>query len=637
MPHERGALGEDGGQHSRLHQDLVGEEARRHQLGAQETGIAAAGRRAGGGYQGGPRHHPAAGDDTQKAQVMDGAGGHGPGIGRVGFDQPPGRPGQRVGAAGEAGADGRDVVPLGGGQFPVQLADHGDEGVRAGALVARHLASHQVVGLDAVGSLVDGGDAPVAQMLGGAGLFHVAHAAVDLDAGVGDLDSGVRAPCLDHGGQQVDQGLTLAAHLFVLVALGHVQACGDEIRQGADGLGLRPHGEQHAAHVRVVDDGDGVRVAAAQRPALDAFQGECAGLLVGPLGDGHALQADAQAGGVHHGEHAFDAAVLLAHQVADGAVAVAVGHDGGGAGVDAQLVLDGDAAHVVALAQGPVRAGEELRDDEKRYALDPGRRAFDAGQHHVDDVAGQVVLAVGDEDLLSADAVVIAVGDRLGAHLRQVGAGLRFGKRHGAAPLAGDHLGQEERFVFRRSVGGDQLHRARGEHGTNAEGHVGRLPDLGNGGGHQPGQPLAAVFGIEGHAVPPAVDETGVGVGEAVGGAHDSVLEHAALPVTGLVEGGQHFAAELRRLLQDGVHQIGRRVGAAGQGGDGIEPGQLVDDEAHVGQRCGIRGHGLWASGKGSGRTRPQGPSINRRSLPKKLDDRGKGRGSNDDAAQANG
>ena len=37
--------------------------------------------------------------------------------------------------------------------------------------------------------------------------------------------------------------------------------------------------------------------------------------------------------------------------------------------------------------------------------LVPGRRVGRAGQHEVDDVVGQVVLAEGDEDLRAGDAV----------------------------------------------------------------------------------------------------------------------------------------------------------------------------------------------------------------------------------------
>ena len=63
-------------------------------------------------------------------------------------------------------------------------------------------------------------------------------------------------------------------------------------------------------------------------------------LLVGALGDRDALHADRVARRVHHDEHVLEAAVLLAHQVADRAAMVAELQHRGRARLDAQLVLD---------------------------------------------------------------------------------------------------------------------------------------------------------------------------------------------------------------------------------------------------------------------------------------------------------
>ena len=73
----------------------------------------------------------------------------------------------------------------------------------------------------------------------------------------------------------------------------------------------------------------------------------------------------------------------------------------------------------------------------------PERRIRQPRQHEMDDVVGEVVLAVGDEDLLPADAVA-AVGGALGAGAQRadIGAGLRLGELHRAHPFAGDELGQ---------------------------------------------------------------------------------------------------------------------------------------------------------------------------------------------------
>ena len=86
--------------------------------------------------------------------------------------------------------------------------------------------------------------------------------------------------------------------------------------------------------------------------ALHALAGVVARHLVGPLGDREPLEPDAEAGVVHHGEHVFEAAVLLAHQISDGP-AFAIGHDAGGAAVDAELVFQRNGAQVVGRAEVP--------------------------------------------------------------------------------------------------------------------------------------------------------------------------------------------------------------------------------------------------------------------------------------------
>ena len=110
------------------------------------------------------------------------------------------------------------------------------------------------------------------------------------------------------------------------------------VGERAHRLGVRLHVHEHAPHIRMMDDR--CPLAAADRPALQA--GACVGdgLLVGRLRDGHALKAHIQPGVVHHGEHVFQAAVRLADEVGDRALLIAIGHDGSGGGVYAQLVFD---------------------------------------------------------------------------------------------------------------------------------------------------------------------------------------------------------------------------------------------------------------------------------------------------------
>ncbi len=190
----------------------------------------------------------------------------------------------------------------------------------------------------------------------------------------------------------------------------------------------------------------GVLLACPDAAALTALQCIGQGVLIGALGDAHALDTDGQAGGVHHDEHMGQALVRLADQFGAGAL---IAHDAGGRRVDAQLVLDADRAEGVALAQRTVGVDRELGRQEQADALRPRRRVGQAGQHQVDDVVRRIVVAPGDEDLLPGQGVgAVAVGNRRGRQGAQVGPGMRFGQHHGAGPFARDQLGQIGRFLM---------------------------------------------------------------------------------------------------------------------------------------------------------------------------------------------
>ena len=316
-------------------------------------------------------------------------------------------------------------------------------------------------------------------------------------------------------------------------------------------------------------------------PALAALAGEGQGLLVGPLGDGQPLQAHAEAGQVHHLEHVAHAVVLVADQMPDRAAVVAVGHHAGGAGVDAELVLDGDAAHVVAgpgLARG---VGQVLGHDEAAQPLGAGRSPGDAGQHHVDDVGGQVVLAVGDEDL-GAGQPVGPVGLGLGpsGDRAQVGPGLGLGEVHGAGPLPRHQPRQVEGLLLGAAEGRQQGDRALGQQRAQRPGHGGGGDHLLDGRPEQVGEAAAAVFGIGGHRPPPGRDVGGVGVGEPRRGGHPAVVVAAgADEVAAAVEGGDHLLGEPGRLGQQVVDQAGLGVLESGQGGQAVEVGHPAQVE----------------------------------------------------------
>ena len=374
------------------------------------------------------------------------------------------------------------------------------------------------------------------------------------------------------------------------MALGGVEGGGDVIGQRAGGLGLGAHGQQHAPDVRVAVDGNGF-IGSIKCLALFAFGGIIPGVLIGALGDADAFQPDGQPRVVHHREHVFNPPVFLADQVCFGAAVVAEGHDAGGAGVDPHLMFERHAPEVVAVAQGAVVLDQELRHHEQRQPLDAVRAVRRAGEHHVDDVFGEVVFAVGVEDFLAGNQVTLAFPDRLGPDLGQIGAGLGLSQVHGPGPHAGHQFFHENRLEAVGTVHRQKLHRRLGQRRAQRQGHVGGMPDFINRRRHQIGQPLAAVIGIEGDAIPTAFDELDVGFGKTLRRADNAVFQLAALDVAGPVERRQDFGAQLASLFQDRVHQVGEYLLETRQLGDGVEVRQLVQNEPHVVQGRPVFGH----------------------------------------------
>ena len=156
-----------------------------------------------------------------------------------------------------------------------------------------------------------------------------------------------------------------------------------------------------------------------------------------------ALDAGREARRVHHQEHVFEAAVRLAHQVPGGALAVAESHHAGRAPWIPSLCSMETQCTSLRCVEAAVGFHQPLGHDEQRRAPGARRSIRRPREHEVHDVLGQVVLAVGNEDLLAEDAGS-AVGLRLGAgaHRREVGPGLRLGQVHGAGPLSAHHLRQ---------------------------------------------------------------------------------------------------------------------------------------------------------------------------------------------------
>ena len=154
----------------------------------------------------------------------------------------------------------------------------------------------------------------------------------------------------------------------------------------------------------------------------------------------------------------------------------------------------------------PSSVDEELRHQEQRDALRAGRRIGQPREHEMDDVVGQVMLAIGDEDLRAGDAIG-AVGGALGARAQRadIRARLRLGELHRAHPFAGGELLEIVLLQRVRAVPVERLDRPHGQHRSDAERHRGRVPHLDAGRVERVRQPLPAPRGRTGEPVPAAL------------------------------------------------------------------------------------------------------------------------------------
>ncbi len=217
----------------------------------------------------------------------------------------------------------------------------------------------------------------------------------------------------------------------------------------------------------------------------------------------------------------------------------------------------------------------------------------------MDDVVGEVVLPISDEDLLAGDAVA-AVGRalRLGAQGADVRARLRLGQLHRSHPLAGDQLRQI--FLLERvaAVEGERVDRPHGQHRADAERHGGRVPHLDAGGIDGVGQALAAPLFGRRQPVPSRRGPAPVGLLPARRHGDDAVAKRRAMEVAGAVERRDDVACEFSGLLQHCIEDVVRQIENPVPAGC-REARRVFQGEGDVGDRCPV-GHGV---SRGSGAT----------------------------------
>ena len=247
-------------------------------------------------------------------------------------------------------------------------------------------------------------------------------------------------------------------------------------------------------------------------------------------------------------------------------------------------------AQIVALAGPASRVGQEFRHQKQRDAAAAGRRVRGARQHHVDDVVGEIVVAVGDEDLLAGDPVMLAPPLRPGIAPRASAA--RRDPSPPAARSGSSSRSTRPRPAFRDRAASARASRAPAAGRSRRNSTAGTAPSPCRpsstsrrpGSASASGSPWPPCSGSHASPHPAGLDIAPIGLAKAGRRAHHAVFEDAADPVARLVERLQFRRGETCRLVKDRVRKIGGKIGAAVP-----QPRHRVDHEAHLGERGGIR------------------------------------------------
>ncbi len=342
-----------------------------------------------------------------------------------------------------------------------------------------------------------------------------------------------------------------------------------------------------------------------QRPAHPAFMRIGIAVLVGDLADGDALHAHAQPRGIHHAEHAFHAGAgrpflarlqglgLWPQPPGDGVVEV---QHTGRLALDAHLVLDAAGIHPVSGAHRAVFAYQEFGHHEEihrgKVVMDLAVFVGDLGDHHVDDIAGQVLVAAGNENLCAAHAIgPVRLFDGAGLHQAQVGAAARFGQAHGAGPFARYHLWHDvllhpvRRGVQDRAIGARRQHRIHGQR------LVGAHAEFTDRHGDQGRHPRAARCLRRAQPAPAGFAVGAIRLLEALRRDYRAIFETAAFRVAGLVQRVQHLFTEFSRIGENVVGKLRRQVGKPRQVAMLFRFQDFTDQETVVVDGGAIDGH----------------------------------------------
>ena len=276
---------------------------------------------------------------------------------------------------------------------------------------------------------------------------------------------------------------------------------------------------------------------------------------------GDRLGTDQHPGVLDDHEHLPDAVVHVPDQGAHRRAVRAEGQLAGGGDLQAHLVLDAGDLHPVPLAEVAVGVHQVLGHEKHGQALGARAMALRPGQHQMEDVLGQVVLAAGDEPLDALDVPgSVRLRHRAGPARTHVRAGVRLGQHHGRGPVAVDRPLREP-LLLRRAEPPQDVGEQRAAR-VHPDARVGAQHQFGDRPAERAGGADATEFGGQVEPEPFGVQECLVGAlepgrqGDRAGGG----IEHRRMPVP-LGEGvGQRADGEPVHLGQDAAGGIGVEV-----------------------------------------------------------------------------
>jgi hypothetical protein len=197
-------------------------------------------------------------------------------------------------------------------------------------------------------------------------------------------------------------------------------------------MGQRLHRQQHALHVRIVND---ELLMALRIPALASLVRVMACELQRALGHARGVQRDAEPHVIHHREHAREPRAFSPDQPGARTFGVAHRQHASRAAPNSHLVLQRHRLHVVADRRAILEV-DDLGHEEQRQPLHARRGIRRASQHEMHDVLRQVVLAPRNVDLAAEQPPRLAVALGASARGRKIGSRLRLGHAHRCSPLA---------------------------------------------------------------------------------------------------------------------------------------------------------------------------------------------------------